>query len=300
MSNGDGAGNRSLPATLGYFCAPIELYELLMAVCSEGRLSMTRIVHEIKARQRATCRDLSTTTMAVKQPSLPQSLLHQIRPSGSSIFRDRFEMTLSVPQDDRQSKPGLHYQTSRKNARKQQRQDLKHRKAQHNTSPRQHLVADLKRVSPGPSEATSVRKWVASPSEPSTEPPQKKVKFANAISETRNIDLRHDKLKKIKRVDRKSESVAALLPRTEQEQAEDAYIAQLEKRLGYKSGNRKNLSYEEEGDDLDGKHLWGSIPMKFTNVQIDLLNIASGIAPTTFNVRNYKTRILLILNYPLI
>jgi nucleolar MIF4G domain-containing protein 1 len=133
----------------------------------------------------------------------------------------------------RRGRSSLHRpKVSRKDARKQDREEKKRRKAKHFSS----LVTDAKRVAP-------------SPRLPS--PPPKRTKVTELPRPQSSSSLRPGKTPPKLRARPDSPT----LPRSQRDEDEDRYIAFLEEKLGSRKGPKKGAGYakEIENDGLGGR-----------------------------------------------
>lgn len=147
---------------------------------------------------------------------------------------------------------------SRKDARREQRQSVKQRKANHSSTRASHASP------PVAIEATprSVElKRVVVNTEHLEAPPKKKVKFDDTVpvqTSSRIISKPPKTLTALQKLSsisiHKAEAKAkpVVIPRTNQDKTEDAYIAYLEKQLGYGSRSRSKKKNAEDEDGLDG------------------------------------------------
>lgn len=171
--------------------------------------------------------------------------------------------------DTRRGGPKGGRQPSRKEARKQEREGRKQRKAQFHTSHGAHKPSQPKRAADNEHPDSPQRKKVRL-SQPATKakPPQapasgsKIVPFTKASSNSKKASNGETPLEKAsRRADSalkkaRAESVTsapAIAPRSSQEEEEDAYIAYLESKLGYRKGGKRTTKYSQGNDDgLDG------------------------------------------------
>jgi nucleolar MIF4G domain-containing protein 1 len=152
-----------------------------------------------------------------------------------------------------QSSKGGRGQLSRKDVRKQDRQDRKSRKAEHHSrahmQPRERSVT-LKRAATHEPPQSSRRKKARFadplPAQASLAPPE-----PLPARPTKRIAAPKPK-SALEKLDEKSRTAAPL--RSEREKQEDAYIAYLENKLGWRKGKDKTKSYGAglHEDGLDG------------------------------------------------
>lgn len=170
-----------------------------------------------------------------------------------------------------------HAQLSRKEARKQERQGKRQRKAEfynsssnnlnkpgakrnasheHPDSP-QHKKRKFSQSGEGPSapksqfSKTSSLKASTNRTTPFEDPSHAKDNSSSSKSRKSTRGTTNKVVSQPRVEKKRKESTSAVLPRTRQEEEEDAYIVYLESKLGYKKGGRKSSKLADD-DGLDG------------------------------------------------